>query len=167
MHGLSARLCSVPCRCGRGSRFVKARSAPRLCQRTDFVHARHTFICEKYLMLHVLLHDQKYQKSSKPFPLRNLPVSSRPAKARTIYTLLCEHIERTVRPQAKQGVQAQMSRCLLDFALCHADTAGVHAFSSVSAQTSYTPATPLYAGVEQAHTRICSATSCDVFARVV
>ena len=38
---------------------------------------------------------------------------------------------------------------------------------SVSAQTSYTPATPLYAGVEPAHTRICSATSCDVFARVV
>ena len=27
------------------SRFAKARSAPRLCQRTDFVHARHTFIC--------------------------------------------------------------------------------------------------------------------------
>ena len=25
--------------------FAKARSAPRLCQRTDFVHARHTFIC--------------------------------------------------------------------------------------------------------------------------
>ena len=38
---------------------------------------------------------------------------------------------------------------------------------SVSAQTSCTPATPLYAGVEPAHTRICSATSCDVFARVV
>ena len=38
---------------------------------------------------------------------------------------------------------------------------------SVSVQTSCTPATPLYAGVEPAHTRICSATSCDVFARVV
>ena len=38
---------------------------------------------------------------------------------------------------------------------------------SVSAQTSYTPATPLYAGVEPTHTRICSALSCDVFARVV
>ena len=36
-----------------------------------------------------------------------------------------------------------------------------------SAQTSCTPATPLYAGVEPTHTRICSATSCDVFARVV
>ena len=60
MHGLSARLCSVPCRCGRGLCLS-------LCQRTDFVHA----------------------------------------------------------------------------------------------------ATPLYAGVEPTHTRICSATSCDVFARVV
>ena len=29
------------------------------------------------------------------------------------------------------------------------------------------PPLPLYAGVEPAHTRICSATSCDVFARVV
>ena len=48
---------------------------------------------EKYLVLHVLLRDQKYQKSSKRFPLRNLPVLSHPAKARTIYTLLCEHIE--------------------------------------------------------------------------
>ena len=38
---------------------------------------------------------------------------------------------------------------------------------SVSVQTSCTPATPLYAGVEPAHTRICSAPSCDVFARVV
>ena len=38
---------------------------------------------------------------------------------------------------------------------------------SVSAQTSCTPATHFYAGVEPAHTRICSATSCDVFARVV
>ena len=53
-------------------------------------------------------------------------------------------------------------------------TAGVPALpkrarrlGSVSAQTSYTPATPLYAGVEPTHTRICSATSCDVFARVV
>ena len=26
-------------------RFAKVRSEPRLCQRTDFVHARHTFIC--------------------------------------------------------------------------------------------------------------------------
>ncbi len=68
MHGLSARLCSVPCPIyGRGSRFAKASPAPWLCQRTDFVHARHFF----------------------------------------------------------------------------------------------------YAGVEPAHTRICSATSCDVFARVV
>ncbi len=64
--------------------------------------------------------------------------------------------------------------CLLDFALCHADTAGVPALpkraqrlGSVSAQTSCTPATPLYAGVEPTHTRICSILSCDVFARVV
>ena len=67
MHGLSARLCSVPCRYGRGSRFAKARQR----------------------------------------------------------------------------------------------------LGSVSAQTSCTPATPFYAGVEPAHTRICSTTSCDVFARVV
>ena len=42
-----------------------------------------------------------------------------------------------------------------------------HAFSSVSAQTSCTPATHFYAGVEPAHTRICSVLSCDMFARVV
>ena len=48
---------------------------------------------EKYLVFYVLLHDQKYQKSSKRFPLRNLPVISRFAEARTINTLLCEHIE--------------------------------------------------------------------------
>ena len=36
MHGLSARLCSVPCRYGRGLCLF-------LCQRTDFVHARRFF----------------------------------------------------------------------------------------------------------------------------
>ena len=53
-------------------------------------------------------------------------------------------------------------------------TAGVPALpkraqrlGSVSVQTSCTPATPLYAGVEPTHTRICSIRSCDVFARVV
>ena len=72
---------------------------PKRAQRLGSVSAQTSctpatpFICEKYLMLHVLLHDQKYQKSSKRFPLRNLPDSSRFAKARTIYTLLCEHIE--------------------------------------------------------------------------
>ena len=130
---------------------------------------------EKYLMLHVLLHDQKYQKSSKTFPLRYLPVTSHPAKARTIYTLLCEHIERTVRPQAKAGLQAQMHG--LSARLCSVPcryTAGVPALpkharrlGSVSAQTSYTPATHFYAGVEPTHTRICSVLSCDVFERVV
>ena len=55
---------------------------------------RSTFrFSEKYFMFHVLLYDQKYQKSSKRFPLRYLPVLSRFAKARTIYTLLCEHIK--------------------------------------------------------------------------
>ena len=67
----------------------------------------------------------------------------------------------------RQKCRFQCTGCLLDFALCHADTAGAHAFSSVSAQTSCTPATSLYAGVEPAHTRICSILSCDVFARVV
>ena len=38
----------------------------------------------EYLILHVLLHDQKHQKSSKRFPLRNLPVSSHLTEARTI-----------------------------------------------------------------------------------
>ena len=67
----------------------------------------------------------------------------------------------------RQKYRLQCTGCLLDFALCHADTAGDYAFPSVSAQTSYTPATPLYAGVEPTHTRICSIRSCDVFARVV
>ena len=38
---------------------------------------------EKYFVIYVLLHDQKYQKSSKTFPLRNLPVDSRFTKARS------------------------------------------------------------------------------------
>ena len=170
MHGLSARLCSVPCRYTAG--FMPCQSAlSALALSAHRLHARpplplyagvepaHTRICsafscdvfarvvwikrcgsdrlyffalpaarthlprmlpatqsrmrkefkrgipssfcpfrtfrtgEKYLVLHVLLHDQKCQKSSKRFPLRNLPVSSRFAKARTIHTLLCEHIE--------------------------------------------------------------------------
>ena len=45
---------------------------------------RSTFrFSEKYFMLRVLLCDQKYQKSSKRFPLRYLPVLSRFAKARS------------------------------------------------------------------------------------
>ena len=38
----STLLCAMPIY-GRGSRFAEARSASRLCQRTDFVHARHSF----------------------------------------------------------------------------------------------------------------------------
>ena len=65
----------------------------------------------------------------------------------------------------KQECRLKCTGCLLDFALCHADTAGVHAFSSVSVQSSCTPATPLYAGVEPAHTRLsrreyCVASEC-------
>ena len=40
----------------------------------------------------------------------------------------------------RQKCRLKCTGCLLDFALCHADTAGVYAFSSVSAQTSCTPA---------------------------
>ena len=151
------------------SHSAEAGSAPRICQRTDFMHARHFFyagvepahtrICsllscdvfarvvsikpwgetdltfllcpppartchallsatqsrmrkefkrgkpssfcpfrtfrtgEKYFVFHVLLCDQKYQKSSKTFPLRYLPASPRFAKVQTSYTLLCEHIK--------------------------------------------------------------------------
>ena len=49
----------------------------------------------------------------------------------------------------RQKCRFQCTGCLLDFALCHADTAGVPALpkrarrlGSVSVQTSYTPATP-------------------------
>ena len=38
----STLLCAMPIY-GRGSRLAKARSAPWLCQRTDFIHARHFF----------------------------------------------------------------------------------------------------------------------------
>ena len=74
----------------------------------------------------------------------------------------------------RQKYRLKCMSCLLDFALCHADTAGVPALPKraqrlgyTGAQTSCTPATPLYAGVEPAHTRICSDLSWDVFARVV
>ena len=42
-----------------------------------------------------------------------------------------------------------------------------YAFRPVSALTLSTPATPLYAGVQTMRARICSAFSCDMFARVV
>ena len=163
MHGLSARLCSVPCRytagfmpfplsahrlhtrpplplyagvepthtriCSILSCDVFARviwiklwgetdltfllcpppaltchailPATRSRMRKEFKRGKPSSFCpfrtfrtgEKYFAFHVLLHDQKYQKSSKRFPLRYLPVLSRFAKARTIYTLLCEHIK--------------------------------------------------------------------------
>ena len=86
---------------------------------------RSTFrFSEKYFMLRVLLRDQKYQKSSKTFPLRNLPVSPRFAKARPA-PWLCQRTD-----------------------FIHAR----HTF---------------ICGRGFSHTRICSATSCDVFARVV
>ena len=162
MHGLSARLCSVPCRytagnmpfplsahrlhtrpplllCGRGTsayanllgsfvgcvrtrgiekamgrdrldffalptartRLPRTLPATQSRMRKEFKRGIPSSFCpfrtfrtgEKYFMLHVLLHDQKYQKSSKRFPLRYLPAISHLAKARTIYTLLCEHIK--------------------------------------------------------------------------
>ena len=40
----------------------------------------------------------------------------------------------------RQKCRLKCTGCLLDFAPCHADTAGDHAFSSVSVQTSCTPA---------------------------
>ena len=125
-------------------------------------------------VFHVLLHDQKYQKSSKTFPLRYLPTISRLPK-RKQYTPSCANISSEPSDyRQKQKCRLKCTGCLLDFALCHADTAGVPTLpkraqhlGSVSVQTSCTPATPLYAGVEPTHTRICSILSCDVFARVV
>ena len=76
---------------------------------------------EKYFILHVLLYDQKYQKSSKTFPLRYLPASPRFAKAQTIYTLPCEHIERTALPWVKAEVQAQKHGLSARLCRCHAD----------------------------------------------
>ena len=46
----------------------------------------------------------------------------------------------------RQKCRLKCTGCLLDFALCHADAAGDHAFSSVSVQTSCTPATPFICG---------------------
>ena len=91
-------------------------SAAQSRMRKEFKRGKPSAFCpfrtfrtgEKYFAFHVLLHDQKYQKSSKRFPLRYLPFISRFAEARTIYTLLCEHIEQTVRPQTKVEVQVQM-----------------------------------------------------------
>ena len=64
--------------------------------------------------------------------------------------------------------KSHLSRSLLEISLTvPALPKRAQRLGSVSAQTSCTPATPLYAGVEPAHTRICSILSCDVFARVV
>ena len=122
---------------------------------------------EKYLVFHVLLRDQKYQKSSKRFPLRNLPVSSRFAEAQTIYTLWCEHIEQTVRLQIKARVQAQMHR--LSARLCFVPCrCGRGACLGLCQRTDFVHARhTLICGRGFSHTRICSALSCDVFARVV
>ena len=96
----------------------------------------------------------------------SLPFPTLPKREQ--YTPSCANISsKPSDRRQRQKCRLKCTGCLLDLALCHADTAGVHAFSSVSVQTSCTPATPLYAGVEPAHTRICSIRSCDVFARVV
>ena len=50
---------------------------------------------------------------------------------------------------------------------CEHSTMRAYFDSSVSAGTGFTPATPLYAGVQTMRARICSASSCDMFARVV
>ena len=67
-----------------------------------------------------------------------------------------------------KSTKSHLRRSLLDISLT-VPTLPKRAqrLGSVSAQTSCTPATPLYAGVEPAHTRICSILSCDVFTRVV
>ena len=67
-----------------------------------------------------------------------------------------------------KSTKSHLRRSLLDISL-RVPTLPKRAqrLGSVSVQTSCTPATPLYAGVEPTHTRICSALSCDVFARVV
>ncbi len=130
---------------------------------------------EKHFMFHVLLHDQKYQKSSKTFPLRNLPVVPALLKREQYIPSRANISSEPSDCGQRQEYRLKCTDCLLAFALCHADIrqgfppcqSAPGALSSVSVQTSCTPATPLYAGVEPAHTRICSATSCDVFARVV
>ena len=67
-----------------------------------------------------------------------------------------------------KSTKSHLRRSLLDISLSFPTLPKrAQRLGSVSVQTSYTPATPFYAGVEPAHTRICSTTSCDVFARVV
>ena len=67
----------------------------------------------------------------------------------------------------RQECRFQCTGCLLDFALCHADTARGMPFPLSAHRLHARPPLPLYAGVEPAHTRICSVLSCDMFARVV
>ena len=67
-----------------------------------------------------------------------------------------------------KSTKSHLSRSLLEISLSvPALPKRAQHLGSVSVQTSCTPATPLYAGVEPTHTRICSILSCDVFARVV
>ena len=74
--------------------------ATRSRMRKEFKRGKPSSFCpfrtfrtsEKYMVLYVLLHDQKYQKSSKTFPLRNFPVLSRFAKARSA-PLLCQRTD--------------------------------------------------------------------------
>ena len=71
MHELSVRLCSVPCRYGRGSALPKRARRLFLCQRTDFVHARHSLymrawnqrIRESARLLRVMCSHAWYRKS--------------------------------------------------------------------------------------------------------
>ena len=69
-------------------------------------------------VFHVLLHDQKYQKSSKTFPLRYLPTISRLPK-RKQYTPSCANISSEPSDcRQRQERRLKCTGCLFDFALC-------------------------------------------------
>ena len=134
----------------------------------------------------VLLNDQKYQKSSKDFPsLENLPASSRFALCKQPSPSGANIASEPSDYSIVTATGSKRSSADSDSLLCHVGLWRTSRFrfgcgtgcehskirvcfgNPVRALTLFTPAAPIYAGVQAMRARICSASSCDMFARVV
>ena len=106
------------------SRFANIHSAPRLCRRTDFMHARHFFYAKSTLCFMYFC----MTKSTKSHLRRSLlEISlSVPALPKCKHHIpSCANISSEPSDLGqRQKCRLKCTGCLLDFALCHADMAG-------------------------------------------
>ena len=151
--------------CGRSS---KEESFPLFVLFVLFGQAKSTLCCMYFCMT-------KSTKSHLRGSLLEISLSFPALPTRKHHIPSCANI--SSEPSAhrqRQKCRLKCTGCLLDFALCHADIrrgsclAKARSAPRLCQRTDFMHARHFfYAGVEPAHTRICSATSCDVFARVV